>query len=136
MFDRVDFAGVAHLAARVLAHRLVQAVTRNTTDVVPDHQRLVDERREKVQGFRCAADRLNVFQRESAGEHAEAPEQRPLVLRQQLVAPVDRSLERLMAGQRCAASAREQREAVGEPIEDLLDVEDTGADGRELDRER
>ena len=41
-----------------------------------------------------------------------------------------------MAGQRRAASAREQREAVGEPIEDLLDVEDTGADGRELDRER
>ena len=45
------------------------------------------------------ADRLGRLQRPAAGEHRQAPEQRPLGRGQEVVAPVDRRRQRLLAGQ-------------------------------------
>ena len=75
-----------------------------------DH-RLVDERDEQVEhvdGLDVAsgADALGRVEREAAGEHREPPEQRPLALGQQVVAPVDRRLQRLLARQRACARRR------------------------------
>ena len=69
----------------------------------------------------AGGDLLGRVEREAAGEHREAPEHRALALGQQLVAPVDRRLQRLLAGQHRARAAGEQPEAVVEPGRDLLD---------------
>src|SRR5207247_11200587 len=97
-------------------------------------QRLLDQRAERAKGVGYAY-RLDVFEREAAGEYAKAPEQRAFRLRQEVVAPVDRGLERLVARQRRATSAGEQGEAVAQPLEDLLHAEDSCSHSRQLDGE-
>jgi len=52
-----------------------------------------------------AAHRLDVFQREPSREHAQPRQQRPLRRRQQIVAPLDRGAQRLVAWQRSPAAA-------------------------------
>jgi hypothetical protein len=66
-------------------------------------------RRRHVAG---AAHRLDVFQREPAREHAQPRQQRPLGRGQQVVAPLDRGAQRLVARERSPAAAGEQAESV------------------------
>ena len=70
-----------------------------------------------------AHDLLGRVEREAAGEHREAAEHGAFALGQQVVAPVDRRLQRLLAGQHGACAAGQQPEAVVEPGRDLLDGE-------------
>ena len=141
LVERFLLTGVAQLEAGVLPHRLVQPVAGDASDVLFRHQRLVDQRRQHVQGLagRLVAvrtDRLDVLQGEPAREHAQAPQQRLLAAGQQIVAPVDGRAQRLLARQGRPASPGEQGEPVGQPIEDLLSGEDAGPNGGELDRQR
>ena len=69
-------------------------------------------------------------------EDGEAREERLLVGAEQVVAPVDRRAERLLARGQVARAAGEEVEALLEPGEQRLRGEQLGARGGELDRER
>ena len=98
------------------------------------HQAVVDEGGKRPQAG--AADRLGGIQRAAAGEHGQPGEQRPLARLEQLVAPVDRRAQRVLAGGRVARAGREQVKAVLEPREHRRRVEQLGARGGQLEGER
>ena len=64
------------------------------------------------------ADRLRRVEREAAGEHRQPLQQRALRRREQVVAPVDRRAQRLLARQRRRVAALQQREPVGQVLGD------------------
>ncbi len=94
---------------------------------------LLDERLHGVEvGVRHL---LRGRERAAAGEHREAGEQPLLVPVEEVVAPLDRRAQRLLAGV-CVATALQEIEAVREAIEDLRRRERLRAGSRELDGER
>ena len=104
-------AGVEPLGG-VLVHRLEHPVAL----AVEDDEALVDERLQRVEVG--VAHLLGGVERAAAGEDRETAEQAPLVVGEQLVRPVERGAERLLARARVAAAAQ-QVEAPAEPLEDL-----------------
>ena len=139
--EPLHLARLLQLEARVLAHRLVQAVAGDAERVLSHDQRLVDQRGQQVQRLRTGPpvdreDSLDVVDREPAGEDAQAAQEPLLRRRQQVVAPVDGRPQRLLPGQCGAASSRQEGEPVRQPIEDLLDGEHAHPHGGKLDRER
>ena len=80
-----------------------------------DEQAVVDERGDAVEDVDAevlagVADGLGRLERAAAGEDREAPEQRLLGRRQQVVAPVDRAAQRLLALRQVARAAGQQLE--------------------------
>src|SRR5207248_1993358 len=73
---------------------------------------------------------------EAAGEDREACEQALPVRIEEVVAPLDRGAERLLALGRFARSAGEQRQPLLEPRQQLIRRQDADAGGGKLDRER
>ena len=120
---RVGLAGLDQPELGVEADGLEQPEP--SGPVVVDDHAAVHQRSQHVDGRRRPAlgtdELLDPFEPEPAGEHREAPEQAPLVVVEQVVAPVERRAQRLLARQRGAAAAGEQAEAVVEPRGDLLD---------------
>ena len=79
--------------------------------------------------------RLGRVELEPAGEHGQARPQQPLGLAQEPVAPVDRSLERLLP-RGCAPVAGAQGAEPGrEPAIERVEAEGVEPDGRELERQ-
>ena len=96
---------------------------------------LVGERGDAVERLE-AADGLGGVEREAAGEDAELGEQ-PLRRRvEQVVAPVDRAAQRLLAARDVARAGAEEVEPAREAVEDRGGGEDLAAGGGELDRQR
>ena len=58
------------------------------------------------------AHRFDGFEGTTTGEHRESPQQRTLGFREQLVAPVDRGAQGLLARQRSPIAAGQQAETV------------------------
>ena len=81
-------------------------------------------------------DRFDGIERRAADEHRQQPEHPALRLGQQVVAPVQGGLERLLAGQRGPAAADQEVEPIVEAVGDRGDREDGDARRRELDRQR
>ncbi len=79
---------------------------------------------------------LGGFQRAAADEDAEACKRLALVRPQQVVAPVDRGGERLLACRRVARAGRQQVRLAFEPLENLSRREQLRSRRGELDRER
>ena len=79
---------------------------------------------------------LGRVEREAANEGREAPQQDPLVLSEEGVAPVHRGLKRLLARQYGAAAAREEMEAVHQAFGDLLRTHHPRPCRREFDSKR
>ena len=106
---RLRLAGLGEALEPVLAHGLEQAVADLRVPVLGDHQRLVDQRAEQVEHVLAldplaGADLLGRLEGKAAGEHGEAAKQRPLVVGEQLMAPVDRGAQGLEPRRwRCAA---------------------------------
>src|SRR6058998_1559695 len=95
-------------------------------------QALVEERLEGVKvGL---ADLFCGVEGAAPAEDGEAGEELLLVLVQQVVAPLDRRPQRLLAGVGAAAGLQ-QIEALREPLEQLLGGERADACGGELERE-
>src|SRR3954454_25133724 len=89
------------LQGSVIMHGFVQSVAGDAAYVFFDDQRLVEQRREDFEDVVRrnvieGAHTLDIVQRESAGESAEAPQHSLLGNRQEVVAPVDCALKRLM----------------------------------------
>ena len=134
-------ARLGQLEPGELAHRLVQPVAGQAPGLLLGHQRLADQRGQHVQGpggrrVTGRAHRFHVVQGEPAGEHAAPAQDRALGGGEQVVAPLDRGPERLVARQGGAAAAGEQAEPVVQAVEDLFRREDPGPDRGELDGQR
>ena len=126
-------------AGRVLADRLQQPV--RLLAGLGDHERLVDQRAHVLQHVErvdlvVARDRLGRVEGEATGEHRQPIEHRALGVGQQLVGPVDRGLQRLVARHRGAAPAGEHPEPLVEPLEDLGRRDGPGPGRGQLDGER
>src|SRR5262249_22618381 len=78
---------------------------------------------------------LGCLERAAAGEDREAPKERLLVGGQELVAPLDRRVERLLTGIGVAAALQEV-ESPRKALRDLGDAERPRARGCQLDRKR
>src|SRR5262249_14518589 len=72
----------------------------------------------------------------SAEENAQMPEQALLLLRQQIVAPVQSGVQCPMTRQCGATSLRQQSEPVFETVRDVVNAECGGTRRGELDRQR
>ena len=81
-------------------------------------------------------DHLRGVEREPSREHRQPIEHRAFGFGQQLVGPVDRRLERLVARDRRAAPAGEHPEPLVEPLEDLGRRDGPRPGRRQLDGER
>ena len=132
--DLVGPAGGGELLESVLAHRLQQPVA-HVVALAHHHERLVHELGDRGQGV-AAEHGVGTLQREAVGEHRQRPQRRPFLLVEQVPAPVDHRLQRLVPLRRRAVSPGQQREAVLEPAGDLRHGHDPHLRGGELDRER
>ena len=127
--------------ARVLAHRLEQAIAVAAGILLGHHQRLIDKSPQEVGDLApvdisTRRDLLGGLQREGPGKHAQPAKQRALVRSQQRVAPAQRGPERLLAVQRRPAPGRQDGEAIAQSLGDLSRRERPHAGGGELQRER
>ena len=122
-------------------HRVEQPIARDGAARHPSDERLRDQIGDAVHDFRrrdlgARNNRACRFQAEDAGEYRQAPQDHPLGLAQQLVAPVERRPQRLVARQGGAPAAGQDPEAIVEVCGDLLNSEHGGARRRQLDRQR
>ena len=118
----VQVAGLAGLGqplARVLPDHGEQPVARLALHLVEHHQRLVHEADEGVDRLGGAAHALHGREVEGAREHGQPPEHRRLVGLEQSVAPIERSLERLLPRLGRAPLLAQQPERLAQPRGDL-----------------
>ena len=102
---------------------------------------LLDERPDELRDVRAVqpvtgTHGLRRVQLEATGEHGQAGPQPPLLIAQELVAPVDRSLERLLAGRYAAVPGAERGEPGCEATIERIEAEGVEADRRQLERQR
>ena len=139
--ERLRLTGVLELARGVQPHGLEQPVAAVGPAVVEADERLLDEASEHVGDLRrleevACADRLGGAELEPAREDAEAAEEDALVGLEEIVAPAERRLERLLPRRRLARPRAKQAEAIVEPRCDRRRGERADAAGCELERER
>ena len=133
--------GLIEPFAGVEADRLEQPVAAVADAVVARDERLLDQPRQDVGDLTpfeavTGAHRLDRGEVEAPGEDGQAAKERPLVVREQLVAPLEGRLERLLARRRRAAARAQQPEAVVQPLCDRVRPQRAEAGRGELDRER
>ncbi len=137
---RFRFAGRGQLLQRERTGRLEQAIARLALPF-GDHQRLVDQLGEDVEHLPLvdafvARDPLRELQPEAARENAEPPEHRPLVVRQQSDAPLERRAQRLVPAQFHTRDASQHVEHLVEARLQADDAEQRDAGGGQLNRQR
>ena len=135
--DGVALGGLLEALGGVLAHGVEQAKALT----VRDDERLFDQAGEQIDdpppGDRAAgANLLGRLEGEAAGEHREATVKDALLAGEQVMAPVDRGPQRLLAGQRSAAPGAEHVEALAQARCDLVERQRGRAGRGELDRQR
>src|SRR5204863_7703177 len=84
----------------------------------------------------AGAVRLDLLALEAAGKHGEATEQQSLVGLEQVVAPLERSGERLLTRRRRMAAAAQQAKAVAQAPRDRRRAQGSYPAGRELQCQR
>ena len=100
----------------------------------PTQEALVDERLHDVQvGL---SDRFGGRQRAASPEHGQPGEQALLLLREQVVAPLDGRSKGSLSFRKIPRPAGQQRQALFEPLEDLPGRQGLRPGGRQLDGER
>ncbi len=97
------FAAGAQLLQRVGPRGVEQAIMRGLAAQVGGEQRLRDQARDMI-GGKIAGNGNHGFQREIAGEDRQPPQHRRFLVRQQVVAPVQRRAQGLMPRQRGATA--------------------------------
>ena len=85
---------------------------------------------------RAANDRRRRVQREAPGEHRQPPQHDPFGVWQQVMAPVQRRAQRLVARQRRPATASQQGKAIVKTCQDMFDPQRNRPCGSKFDRQR
>ena len=115
---------------------LVHAVAAGVAFGREHDQRLLGQAQQRPQeASRLAllgADRCRLFDSPAAGEHRQPPEQALLLLRQEVVAPVDGGHQGLMVRDSAAAGAGQQLKAVSHSFGEIGDCCRPQARRREL----
>ena len=104
-------------------------------------QRLVHQGGEQVENVEAldavaGAHLPGGFEAETAGEHRQATQQRPLAVGEQVVAPLDHRLKRRLTGRHRPGVPRQQAEIIPERRRDLGHGEHVDPGGGQLDGER
>ena len=131
--------GVVEALARELRDGLEQAIASRARTLYGDDERRFHEpadQLERAGTVPVEAHGCDSLEREPAREHRQLPEQLPLLVGEEAVAPVDGRPEGLVPCVGHAAPRTKEAHAVVESIGDLPDREHLGVGGRELDRER
>ena len=115
--DCAGFSSLVEFLQGIGARGVEQPVTRASRSRVGDEQRTRDQLREHVDHREfvdrlVGCDRGSCFEREAAGENCQTPQHHTLMLGKQIVAPVKRAAQRLLARKRSAASSGQQSETV------------------------
>ena len=123
--NRLGLSGGGEPGQGELADRLQQPVADPVRLVVRHHQRLVDKGREQIEHLQRfdvtpGRDGLGGIERESAGEDGQTLQHRPLVLAEQVVAPLHRGSERLLTGETALGTSGQEPEPVVEPLPDAF----------------
>ena len=132
--ERLALARLCQALERVMADGVEQAVAGGAILLLDHDERLIDEPREYIQLAR--ADGLHRGEVKATRERAEATEEGALHLVEQLVAPVERGGERLLARQGGTPTRREHAKRIAQPLGDLRRREDADTGGRQLNRQR
>ena len=137
---RIALTRLTEPLLRVLPDRLQHSVTRSATDVLGEHQRLVDQQGEEVENLMtfdvATGCRRRGIEIESGHEHREPREQHAFRLGQQRMRPVHRRAQRLLSPHRRACPARQQPEAIVQPVPDLGQGEHPHTRGSQFDCQR
>jgi len=121
----VDLPHLAQSVPGILPGGFEQPVAAIVFAVFHDHERFVDQVRQKVEDVGSSdafsrASRLRRLQREAPGKHRQPPEGRFFGLGQRLETPIQSTLQRLMPRQGGAAAPGEQAKLVVQAGGDLL----------------
>ena len=134
-------AGRDELFARVLADRLEHPVPHRVA--VHEHERAIDEAGQtvfQVEGIHPAGvvadDPGRHRDRPAPAEHRQAPEQAAVLVVEEVPAPIDHRVERLLARDGRPAAPGQQTEPVAQPHRDVVRRHRRDARRRELDRQR
>ncbi len=112
--QRRGFPGFHQPLAGVLAQRLQESIAHHAVAVIlSDHQRGADQALKQVEHVVpldavATRDRLGVLERPATGKHRQPVEQAALGVRQQVVAPIERRLQRALTRQGTTTTARQQ----------------------------
>ncbi len=123
----------------VLPHGLEQVVPGLAFRPPYEEERCVREALDEIDGPRLVsgqADLRHCRERRAAAEHGKAGEHSSLVIREQVVAPVERLVQRLLARREVVRAAGEKPQPLRQPVEHGLRTERADARRRELDGER
>ena len=134
----LTLAGICQSILGELPDRLVQAVARRRSGVIGHDERLAYEGVEVSQHVDLVGivdDGTDARQVEAAGEHRRGAQQRPFVVGQQVVGPLDGVAQRELT-LRTRRAALQQAEPVGEPVPDLDRTHRRHAGRGQLDAER
>jgi hypothetical protein len=134
---RRRFAGVAELAGRVLPQRLQHAVPGVTAGPVGNDQRLPNQPLQQLhhplhRQFRVSDDGLGGGQGPPAAEHRQPTEQHPLLLREQVVAPIHRAPQGPLPRLGRAVAGGQHREPVPHPVGQLERLQSGQPGGRQF----
>jgi hypothetical protein len=115
-----EFTTLDEALERECADRLQQTEANVTLDVLgPPHEVFVDETPQQIQRLYTItpgldAHRAAPVQCPATVEHGQATKESPLIIREQVVAPVNGGLQRLMAGRARSASRAQHPQGVRE----------------------
>ena len=124
---------------RVLPHHFQQVVPCLAGRAADEQERRVRQALDPIQraAFVTAeADLGDCRERRATPEHGEPGQQAAVLVRQQVVAPVEGLVERLLPGRQVVGPAGEEAQSLRQPVEDGLRPQGTNARGGELDRQR
>ena len=134
--------GVRQLLCRVLPDGLQEPVADLVAAALGHDEGLVDELADELEPVRVtvpgapADDPDGGVDVEAVGEHRQRAQRRLLGTGQQVVAPIQRGAQRLLAGRSRAGTAGQQREAVAEPSRYLSDAEHPQSSRGQLEGQR
>ena len=119
-----------------VADALEQAVASDIAVLVTCQQPGVEQITEQVEHGLTWCGPLPDCSKRPVRRRRESTQERPRVFVEQLVAPIERSLQGAVPRERARRPHREECEAIGQPVEDLAGRKHPNARGGQLDRER
>src|ERR1700688_3339766 len=138
--ERIGLAALLEHCQGISPRRLKQTEADVFADHLGDHQRLHHEARDAIRDLRrrsvSARGRTGSLQGEAPHEDRQASEERFLFLVEELVAPVERGLDRSMPRESCTMAASQKSQTILPERRNTLDAESADACGSELDRQR
>ncbi len=138
-FPRGARTELVQAVGRVLSHHLEQVVPCLPGRAADEQERCIRQALDAIQRAALVtgeADLGNGRERCATPEHRQSGQQAAVLIRQQVVAPVEGLVKRLLPGRQVVGPAGEEAQTLRQPVENGLRAQGTNARGGELDRQR